>query len=156
MPRRLSSNSRTRRNISTINYTDGNRSRSTDLKKEITTSNRPGSGPSKERQSFNKHSASTPTTTYNVIPIKVQAAYDADTDENPDEIPVSPKKQPRKSDVTSDNKNNEEDDDNLPLSKLCEKLVPKTSDSNVKSTTPSTSKGKLKPQNSGNTIAQKG
>ena len=52
LPRRLTNNSHTRRSIGTVNYTDDNRSHSqkADRKKSANTSNRPGIGPSQERQ----------------------------------------------------------------------------------------------------------
>ena len=112
LPRRLTNNSRTRRKMGAVNYTDDSRShsRKTDRKKDISTSNRPGLGPSQERQSARYHNQSSPTTTYNVIPIKVQAAYDTDTDIIPeDELDDIPNSQNSPPVVTSDNAKTEDD-----------------------------------------------
>ena len=121
LPRRLTTNARTRRNIGAVNYTDDNRShsRKTDRKKDTSTSNRPGLGPSQERQSARYHNQSSPVTTYNVIPIKVQAAYDTDTDIiSEDELDDIPNNQKSPTLVTSDNAKTEDDEENIPLSQL--------------------------------------
>ena len=147
LPRHLNNNSRTRRSIGTVNYTDNIRSHSqkADPKKNSNTSNRPGTGPSRERQSARHHTSGSSSTTYNVIPVKDEAAYDTDTDIISDnELDNLANSQTPPPTVTSDNVKTEEDDDNLPLSKLRDKLYPPNSTDATSPKKSKTRKGKLK------------